>query len=93
MNAERRKQIARETPDVMRQVEVICFKRKVLQEHLFGRDRRARAVEARRDVIDLLRAKPYEWSWPEIGRFLERDHKTCMYHHHERHRGEAVHAE
>ena len=92
MNAERKKKIARETPDVMKQVEVICFKRKVLQEHLFGRDRRPRAVEARRDVIELLRGDLYKWSWPEIGAFLKRDHKTCMHHHHQRQR-EAAHVE
>ncbi len=91
MNAERKKKIEREADDVMRKVEVICFRRKVLQEHLFGRDRRTRAVEARRDVIELLRAAPYEWSWPEIGAFLKRDHTTCMYHHHQRQR-EAVRA-
>lgn len=89
MNAERKQKIERETEDAMREIEVICYKRKVLQEHLFGRDRRPRAVEARRDVIDLLRAAPYQWSWPEIGAFLKRDHTTIMYNHHERHRGAA----
>ncbi len=65
-------------PSVRATIQRVCFECEVTPFDLLGKDRRPMFVKAREAVIARLDADGY--SSQEIGRFLQRDHSTVLYH-------------
>jgi chromosomal replication initiation ATPase DnaA len=47
-------------------------------ENMLGPGRFKHLAEARADLYRALRAPPYSWSYPAIGRLVNRDHTTII---------------
>lgn len=51
----------------------------VLVYDVLGHSRLATHTKARHALMRALRAEPYSFSYPEIGKLLDRDHTSVMY--------------
>jgi|HubBroStandDraft_1064217.scaffolds.fasta_scaffold308785_2 chromosomal replication initiation ATPase DnaA len=59
--------------------EEVAQRHGVRLREMLGPSRETHLVRARLDLYRILRAEPFRWSLPSIGRFVNRDHTSILY--------------
>ncbi len=66
------------TPEISQLIAKICAEYHVTVKNVMSRDRHLTVARARHAIFAALRKAPYNFSTPEIGRIMGRDHTSVL---------------